>query len=219
MAVEPRRGLGAETWRRLRQHTWLKAIGTTAIMTVFFVGYFEILRAPLFPPALVPLTALDRWIPFTPAALPIYASLWLYVSLPPAFFVDRRRLIAYGWAIGSLCATGLAIFYFLPTATPAALVNWDAYPGFAMLKGIDTNGNACPSLHVATAVFSGLWLHRHLREMGASTALRLGNALWCAGIVYSTLATKQHVALDVLAGLLLGWLWQATSSRLLGESR
>lgn len=188
-------------------------------MTVFFVGYFEILRAPLFPPTLVPLTAIDHWIPFTPAALPIYASLWVYVSLPPAFFVDRRRLIAYGWAIGSLCAAGLAIFYFLPTATPAALVNWEDYPGFAMLKGLDTNGNACPSLHVATAVFSGLWLHRHLGHMGAGPRLRLGNALWCAGIVYSTLATKQHVALDVVAGLLLGWLWQAASLRLAGETQ
>lgn len=218
MAAE-RPALGTEVWRRLGHHLWLKAIGTTVVMTVFFVGYFEILRAPLFPATLVPLTALDRWIPFQPAALPVYASLWVYVSLPPAFFVDRRRLIAYGWAIGGLCATGLAIFYFLPTATPAALVNWDDYPGFALLKGLDTNGNACPSLHVATAVFSGLWLHRHLRDMGAGAALHLGNTLWCAGIVYSTLATKQHVALDVFAGLLFGWMWQIASIRLARDRR
>ena len=27
------------------------------------------------------------------------------------------------------------------------------------LKSMDASGNACPSLHVATAVFSGIWLH------------------------------------------------------------
>ena len=30
------------------------------------------------------------------------------------------------------------------------------------------------------------------------------NGGWCAGIVYSTLAVRQHVAVDVLAGLALG---------------
>lgn len=212
MAVE-RPGVAAEAWRRLGRHTGLKAVGTTVFMTVFFLAYFELLKAPLFPPTPVPLTTLDRWIGFQPLALPVYASLWLYVSLPPAFIVDRRRLFAYGRAIGGLCLAGLLWFLLFPTVTPAALVDWDRYPGFAILKGLDANGNACPSLHVATAVFSGLWLHRQLRDMGAGRLLRQANALWCAGIVYSTLATKQHVALDVVAGLALGWLWQAVAWR------
>jgi membrane-associated phospholipid phosphatase len=28
--------------------------------------------------------------------------------------------------------------------------------------------------------------------------------MWCTGIVYSALGTRQHVAVDVLAGLVLG---------------
>jgi membrane-associated phospholipid phosphatase len=28
--------------------------------------------------------------------------------------------------------------------------------------------------------------------------------VWCIGVVYSALATRQHVAVDVLAGLALG---------------
>ena len=216
MAAE-RPALVAEMWRRLGHHTWLKGVGTTVFMTVFFIAYFEALKAPFFAPTPVPITFVDRWIDFLPAALPIYASLWFYVSLPPAFITDRRQLIGYGWAIGGLCLAGLTCFLLFPTATPAALVDWDRYPGFTMLKGLDTNGNACPSLHVATAVFSGLWLHRQLRDMGAGLRLRLGNALWCGGIVYSTLATKQHVAIDVIAGLALGWLWQVATARWLGE--
>jgi len=181
------------------------------LMALFFVAYFALLRSPQFPVTPMPVTALDRWLPFQPAALPLYASLWLYVSLPPAFILERRRLVAYGWAIASLCAAGLLIFLVWPTATPAALVDWDRHPAFAMLKGLDTNGNACPSLHVATAAFSACWLHRLLREMGAGRAVLAGNALWCAAIVYSTLATKQHVLVDVVGGLALSALWLAAA--------
>jgi membrane-associated phospholipid phosphatase len=34
--------------------------------------------------------------------------------------------------------------------------------------------------------------------------LKTTNWVWCAFIIYSTLAIKQHVMWDVLAGLLLG---------------
>jgi len=42
------------------------------------------------------------------------------------------------------------------------------------------------------------------------------NACWCVGICYSTLATKQHLLIDVLAGAALGlaggW-WSVRASR------
>ena len=40
------------------------------------------------------------------------------------------------------------------------------------------------------------------------------NWTWCTGIIYSTLATRQHVAVDVLAGLMLGVLAATLSLRL-----
>ena len=57
---------------------------------------------------------------------------------------------------------------------------------------------------MATAVFSGIWLHHLLRGIGAPLWATIVNMLWCAGIVYSTLATRQHVTVDVVAGALLG---------------
>jgi membrane-associated phospholipid phosphatase len=57
---------------------------------------------------------------------------------------------------------------------------------------------------VAFAVFTALWLDRILREMRTGRGLLAFNWLWCVGIVYSTLATRQHVVLDVAAGALLG---------------
>jgi len=81
------------------------------------------------------------------------------------------------------------------------------------LKNLDASGNACPSLHVTTAAFSGIWLHHLLRRFGAPHWILAFNALWCIGIVYSTLATRQHVAVDVLAGLMLGSLAACMSLR------
>lgn len=188
---------------RLRHLWWLKAGGTTLFMTAFFTAYLELLHRPWYPVTQMPLTWLDRQVDFQPWALVAYASLWIYVSLPPALAASRARLFSYGWHIGSLCVTGLLIFVWWPTAVPPATVDWGLYPGYALLKGIDKGGNACPSLHVATALYSCLWLESELHGLRSGPGLRLVNWVWCGLIVFSTLATKQHVSLDVLAGVVL----------------
>ncbi|MDE2585214.1 MAG: phosphatase PAP2 family protein, partial [Betaproteobacteria bacterium] len=99
---------------------------------------------------------------------------------------------------------GLSCFLFWPTAVPSGTLDWNAFPGSEILQGVDAAGNACPSLHVATAVFSGVWLHRLLGQIEGPRTLQLVNLGWCCAIVYSTLAIKQHVALDMLAGTVLG---------------
>jgi membrane-associated phospholipid phosphatase len=111
------------------------------------------------------------------------------------------------------CLAGLLVFYFWPTAVPVADIDWTQYPDVDLLKGMDASGNACPSLHVATAIFSGIWLHHLLRRFGVPQWVLLFNWTWCIGIVYSTLATRQHVAVDVLAGLTLGALGAYLSLR------
>jgi membrane-associated phospholipid phosphatase len=72
------------------------------------------------------------------------------------------------------------------------------------MKRMDAGGNACPSLHAAFCVFTALALHAQLKSTGAARWLLACNALWCLGILYSTMATRQHVALDVVAGVVLG---------------
>ena len=152
----------------------------------------------------MPLTALDRVVGFYPPALVLYASLWLYVSIPPALLESRRELFDYTWAIGGVCLIGLACFLLWPTAVPPLDFDRGRHPGFQVLQGLDAAGNACPSLHVATALFSAVWLAVLLREMRAPWIVRGANWAWGLGIVYSAMATKQHVALDVLAGAVLG---------------
>ena len=87
---------------------------------------------------------------------------------------------------------------------PPPDVDWSQHPAFAVLQSIDASGNACPSLHVAFAVFTAVWFERLWRQMGAGRLVRVFNWLWCLGILYSTVAIRQHVSLDVLTGAVLG---------------
>ncbi|WP_236580421.1 phosphatase PAP2 family protein [Rubrivivax sp. A210] len=191
--------------QRLRHRFWLKFVGISAFMSIFFVAYFHLLRHPARPVTVMPLTALDQAIPVQPGWMAAYVSLWVYVGLAPGLLIGLRALIAYGAWIAALCATGLLCFYLVPTAVPRLplAVDLAQHPAFAMLQGVDAAGNACPSLHVATALHAAIWLDHLLRRMAAPGGLRLLNAAWLLLIVYSTLATKQHVVWDVVGGTLL----------------
>ncbi|MEJ1972360.1 MAG: phosphatase PAP2 family protein [Lacunisphaera sp.] len=190
--------------RRLAAFWLVKLLGITAGMTLFFAAYFWLLHHPAREAIVMPLTALDRWIGFHPAALPLYLSLWAYVSLAPGLIAARRELTAYALAALALSAVGLGFFQVWPTRVPAFAATWAPDSPFAFLKNIDASGNACPSLHVAFAVFTAFVIGRQLAQLRASRVVRWLNWLWCAGIVYSTLATRQHVAYDAVAGAALG---------------
>jgi membrane-associated phospholipid phosphatase len=205
----------------LGRHWWhlqgLKVVGICAFMALFFQAYFHVLKNPAYPVTAMPLTVVDGWIPFTPAAFWAYVSLWVYVGIAPALQPSMRALLSYGAWITALCAAGLLCFHFWPTAVPSQAHQLDPavanHPGFALMRGIDAAGNACPSLHVGTAMFTALWLHRMLGDAGAPLALRAVNALWFVLIAWSTVAVRQHVVLDVVAGAALGVAFAVLSLR------
>ena len=198
---------------RMRRHFLLKLVGTTVFVSLFFVGYLHVLHHPAFEVTVMPLTALDALIVFQPQALFAYLSLWLYLGIGPGLQLTFLELVAYAAWLSALCLVGLCIFYWWPTQVPALSFDVSVYAGFEMLKGIDAAGNACPSLHVAVAAFTLIRVRAVLRRIGAPIALGLCNAAWFAAIAWSTLATRQHVVLDVVAGALLGMAFAYPSLR------
>ena len=194
----------SKMWARICTWWPIKITSTAVGMTAFFIAYFWIQRNPFFPITAVPLTALDRMIAFRPEALLVYASLWPYVSLAPALLTDRRVFVSYWIAAAIISIIGLGIFFLWPTDVLWSDVNWSQHPSFLFLKSIDAQANACPSLHVAFAVFTAMWLNRLLREMNSGGWARVLNWFWCIGILYSTMAVRQHAALDVYCGAVLG---------------
>lgn len=198
-------------WAQLLARNWrygqlAKIAGICAFTALFFVGYFHLLRNPSSTPLVMPLTALDNWIPYQPQALWPYVSLWIYVGVAPALMPTLAAAARYGAWAAALCGTGLACFWAWPTTLPPgwAPSTSGTQTGLELIRGLDAPGNACPSLHVATAVFTALWIGHQLRAFGAPAWPRLVNLGWVATIVWSTVALRQHVVIDVVAGVALG---------------
>ena len=198
---------------RMRQFALLKFVGVSFFTWLFFMGYFHVMRFPQYPITVMPLTALDRLIPFQPETLIAYFSLWLYIGIAPGLQWGFRELFVYGCWIVALCAAGLGIFYFWPTQVPVTGVYASDFPGYALMQGVDAAGNACPSMHVAAAIFTAIRVHDVLRQAGTPRWLRALNWFWFVAIAYSTLAVKQHVVFDLVAGAALGALFAAASLR------
>jgi hypothetical protein len=196
------------TWHRrcaarLAAHWWFK-LGVGGLITfAFFVGYFSLQRFPIFHVTEVPTTELDRLIGFCPATLILYASLWLYMPIAPWSLEDKRELVAYCRALVAIAAAGFVTFLFWPTCVPCPS-DYAQHPVYVFLFAIDHRINAAPSLHAAFAVFSAFCNQHILRRLGRRAFLDLGNWCWCATILYSTLATKQHVVVDLVSGVFLG---------------
>lgn len=194
--------------QQLRQRVttlwWLKALGTTVFMWVFFQFYFALLRDPAFAVTVMPDTCIDRAVVFSPHWVMVYFSLWIYVSLPGALQRDLTGLLWHGASALLMCTVGLAFYYWYPTTFIQPLVDWSTQPLGRILQSMDAPGNAFPSMHVAYALFAWAWIRHELNEMQVPRWLHGLNLLWCMAIGYSTLATKQHVWWDVLAGIALG---------------
>ena len=111
-------------------HPYLKGLGTTAFISMFFVAYFYVLRHPASPPTVMPVIWLDRLIGFQPLALPVYLSLWLYVSLLPAFLATRPELSGMAWPCRRCAPRAWPSSISgprgrpLPTSTGLAILTW-----------------------------------------------------------------------------------------------
>lgn len=199
----------------MRSHFWLKSIGSTVVISAFFVAYFHVLNHPVFPVRVMLLVAVDGWVPVVSSSVWVYFSLWVYICLPSALMRTRGMLGIYLLGAFVMSAAALAVFIFFPTAVPPCDIDWSAYPALAFLKESDASGNACPSLHVGFAFYSALWMATLLKHLSAGPAWQWTSCVWSLLIILSTMTTKQHVFLDVVFGIPLG----AAAYRLSAEIR
>lgn len=151
----------------------------------------------------VPELALDRVVPLQPAWALVYGALYLFVILLPVFVVRqdeqiRRTVLAYlmVWITAYVC------FLVYPSMAPRpteVVGEGFAVWGLRVLYDSDPPYNCFPSLHVAHSFVSALACWRVHRGVGIAAAL-------CASLIgVSTLYTKQHYILDVVAGIFMAW--------------
>ncbi len=196
--------------RRVAAHLPLKLGLTGALLAGVSLGYFGVQRLRLVAPLAVPGTwlgsGLDRAVPFDPSWTGVYLSLYLLTPILPWATADRHSLLRYGRGFAALAAVSFLFFALLPVESPRP----DTLPDqalYRLLTSVDGTLNAFPSLHASLAIYSWLYGRRLLAAAPAGSRLAIlgGLALWIALIFYSTLATRQHQALDLAAGALLAW--------------
>ena len=185
----------------LAQKLWM-ALGLNLLVCL---PYFGLQHFVLRPVTWIPPSALDRAIPFSEASVWLYQSLYLLMPVAPMLMVHAEQLRRY--ALGMLAMSLAANVVFL--AFPTAVVRPDpagAGVGYRTLVQYDAPLHACPSLHAAFAIFSALCCTAVFREMRLARGWLAAAWLWTLAILCATLATKQHVALDLAGGALLAGL-------------
>lgn len=173
-----------------------KSILTIALLGYFCVFYFTLQRVVFFVPHQFESSRIDLAIPFDARWTIVYQSLYLILPLPwLASSSEQLRRYARGFFLVTLIS--FAFFFFFPVEGPRPDV-MTSDPMYRLLIAYDRNLNAFPSLHAALAVYTFLFALRILRARVAA----LG-AVWIALVLYATMATKQHYAIDVVAGVVV----------------
>jgi membrane-associated phospholipid phosphatase len=175
---------------------------------------------PIRDPWVVPFWPLDARIPFVPWSAWVYAS---YVLLLPTLvlFGRYRPGFARVFVTGVTCALLNAVIYILFPTSLAARTQAPEGTLLAVIQTLDTTLCALPSGHVAlptaltiaTALVAREGL-RHALIWGASAKIF---AVWTVALAVSTLLTKQHHLIDVVAGGIYGAAAALAAARLMGS--
>lgn len=149
----------------------------------------------------IPELPIDRAIPLRASWSIVYGALYLYLILLPVFVVRGRRHVSRTFsAYLSVWLASYVVFLLYPTAAPRPeLVEGSTFAttGLRFLYAADPPYNCFPSIHVAHSFVSALTCLVVHRRLGIVTLFA------AATVAISTLFTRQHYVLDVIAGAAL----------------
>lgn len=172
-------------------------------MVVAF-GYFIPDHFIIFPIHQVVITRVDRWVQLDPLWI------WFYISYYPlliaAYFYTTGHAAQkmFVGAMSLAAVVGFMVFLFFPTMISRELYPWTGVQDYsammlAHIRGADVPVNCLPSMHVCMSFIAASAFTLVCGRWGRSVAWGLFLA-----ICYSTMATKQHYFVDLVAGFALG---------------
>ena len=189
---------------RLKSNWVLKVALGLGLIVMFAVIYLLPQRYPVFPVTAMRPLWIDRMIPFMPDSVYLYESLYFIVPIAPWLMKTRFEINQYAKGLILMNTVGFFFFFFCPTLSPRPTDIHDANMLYRQLILIDKELNAFPSLHAAYALFHCACCHGIFCSGFNGKAVRWIIWVWALGITVSTLLTKQHVFVDVVAGSILG---------------
>lgn len=196
---------GAGLWRRITAF-WPAKLCLTAILGVcFWVCYLFLSWHALVRIHSLPITPLDSWAGFQPTPWAwVYESNFFLTGFIPWLIISRIELRRYVIGFALLSILSFLIFALFPVAAPRP-VNLEENTALIFITHVDGPLNAFPSLHAASLVYT-IALARRLFGRQLKLSVLAGLLIWASLILFATLATKQHYAVDLVAGGLIGWL-------------
>lgn len=156
----------------------------------------------------MPTGRIDQLIPLNLESVWIYHS-WLLVPLCAVMLLPNVTMLKrYGWGLFAVNLLSFLIFLLFPTEAPRPDIQGLEDPPLLYLLTIqmDKPLNACPSLHASVTLFCAAFALLQINRWKShwKWSCMVLQAFWAFGILYSTLATRQHVFLDMVAGSTLG---------------
>jgi membrane-associated phospholipid phosphatase len=157
----------------------------------------------IFPPRLLPMSWVDLAVPFLPSTFWVYTSEYVFFAVIYICSRDMNNLNKYFYSFLTLQLVSVAVFFVWPTTYPRGQFplpeDLDAltYYAFSSLRQTDTPANCCPSLHVSSVYLSS-FIYLDERKW-----LFPPFFIWATAIAASTLTTKQHYLIDVVAGFMM----------------
>ncbi|MEX0715098.1 MAG: phosphatase PAP2 family protein [Planctomycetaceae bacterium] len=146
-------------------------------------------------------SSFELGIPFVPAAVLGYVSVFPLMWMAPFILRTRGELRAFAWMLAAVTLIAGAGFLLIPAelAFPPqrSLGNWAELMRFVEWSNLTYN--LVPSLHVTYGVACAEVYAGKARRGG-----RLAVRAWAGIIAVSTVLTHQHHLLDVAAGMGLG---------------
>ena len=190
----------------LRAEKVLVSLGLALLLHPTFQGVAALASARSIPPPTWLVTPLDQ-LPVVPAAAWVYLS-W-YPATAAVLFTGRetfrRAYLAYVLAFAVCIASHLL---FPVTIERPAVVEAARVSGrlLAALYAADRPINLFPSFHAAVAAI--LWRLRSVSRFMSQVV-----STWTLALCAACVLTKQHYALDVIAGLAVGGIAVAVVDR------
>ncbi len=168
------------------------------LVVIWILAPYGILqRVDVFAVTWMPELALDRMVPVCLGGVWVYFS-YCFLLVLVGLGVEKRLFVHYLYAIGWVAAVSHAVFLFFPTGVMRSEVDVGGAPVlYRVLVFLDLPRNALPSLHASLSVLAGMAVHFSVVYGGW---VKFFVWLWVGGIFWSTMALRQHVVLDLLAG-------------------
>jgi hypothetical protein len=189
---------GWPDWRLLA-YAWLLSAGQLAWFCLIYGGA-DWITAQRITRYRVDL-AIERHMPFVPAAVVFYMSMYVLFGMAPFVLRSRRQLEALSATLAAETLAAGVCFLILPAELAyQSDRDWGMWADwYAVADRINLQYNLVPSLHVALSIVC-------VATYAARASSVAGRAVlwsWGTAIALSTLLTHEHHLLDAVTGWIL----------------